>query len=161
MSMRLTPPPERDFPAGRLQQRKEQLVSQIYGTSVGTAQRRSRRVLVVAASVAVAGILAAAAYGGYALTRPVTPVATTGCYETDSLDANTAVIASGTGSPVAACAGTYASAFPGSQLPAHFAACVLPSGSVGVFPSDASGDTCKRLGLSNATQTQATQRGSN
>ncbi|MFL5914861.1 MAG: CU044_5270 family protein [Gaiellaceae bacterium] len=29
MSIRLTPPPERDFPARRLQQRKEQLVSQI------------------------------------------------------------------------------------------------------------------------------------
>ena len=42
---------------------------------------------------------------------------------------------------------TYASAFPGSQQPAHFAACVLPSGSIGVFPST-SGDTCKSLGLS-------------
>ena len=103
-----------------------------------------------AVAIAVAGILSAAGYAGYALTRPVTPVATIGCYETDSLDANTAVLASGTGSPVAACAGTYASAFPGSQQPAHFAACVLPSGSVGVFPSDTSGDTCKRLGLSNA-----------
>lgn len=30
MSTHLTPPPERDFPAGRLQQRKEQLVSQIH-----------------------------------------------------------------------------------------------------------------------------------
>ena len=33
MSIRLTPPPEREFPAGRLQQRKEQLVSQIHGAS--------------------------------------------------------------------------------------------------------------------------------
>ena len=157
MSIRLTPPPERDFPAGRLQQRKEQLVSEISGATAATAPRRPRRILVSAAAFAVAGILTAAAYAGYALTRPVTPVATIGCYETDSLDANTAVLAAGTSSPVAACARTYASAFPGSQQPAHFAACVLPSGSVGVFPSETTGDTCKNLGLS-ASPT-GTQRG--
>jgi hypothetical protein len=150
MSIRLTPPPERDFPAGRLQQRKEQLVSEIIGASPATTPRRSRRILVIAVAVAVAGILTAATYGGYALTRPVTPVVTIGCYESDSLDANTAVLAAGTHSPVAACAGVYASAFPGSQRPSGFAACVLPSGSVGVFPSDATGDTCKSLGLAKA-----------
>jgi hypothetical protein len=160
MSSRLTPPPERDFPAGRLQQRKEQLVSQIQGASTATAQRLPRRTLVVAVTVAVAGILTAAAYAGYALTRPVTPVSTIGCYETDSLDANTAVFASGTASPVAACAAKYAEAFPDAQQPARFAACVLPSGSVGVFPSEATGDTCKSLGLAVA-QPAATPRGSN
>ncbi len=149
MSIRLTPPPERQFPAGRLQQRKEQLVSQIHGASTATALRRPRRILVAAAALAVAGILSAAAYAGYALSRPVAPVVTIGCYETDSLDANTAVIAHDTDSPVAVCARTYASAFPDSQQPANFAACVLPSGSVGVFPS-ASGDTCKGLGLASA-----------
>lgn len=160
MSIRLTPPPDRDFPAGRLQQRKEQLVSQIHGASTATAPRLPRRILVVVIAAAVAGILAAAAYAGYALTRPVTPVATIGCYESDSLDANTAVVASGTDSPVATCAGIYASAFPGSQTPGHFAACVLPSGSVGVFPSDATADTCKSLGLSVA-QPAAAPRESN
>ena len=145
MSIRLTPPSEREFPAGRLQQRKEQLVSQI-SASPAVLTRRPRRILVAAATVAVAGILTAGAYGGYKLTRPVTPVATIGCYETDSLDANTAVLASGIHSPVAACAHIYASAFPDSQRPPHFAACVLPSGSVGVFPST-SADTCKGLGL--------------
>jgi hypothetical protein len=146
MSIRLTPPPERDFPTGRLQQRKEQLVSRISGTSATLAPSRSRRILVIAAAFGVAGILAAAAY---ALTRSVTPVATIGCYETDSLNANTAVLASGTKSPVAACARKYASAFPDAQQPARFTACVLPSGSVGVFPSN-SGDTCKSLGLAAA-----------
>jgi hypothetical protein len=131
-------------------------MSEISGASVATAPRSPRRLLVVAASIAVAGVLTAAAYAGYALTRPVTPVATIGCYETDSLDANTAVLRAGSGSPLAACAGKYASAFPGSQRPAHFAACVLPSGSVGVFPSD-TGDTCKSLGLSEAVQTTPTQ----
>jgi hypothetical protein len=160
MSIRLTPPPERDFPVGRLEQRKEKLVSEIYGASPAPSHYGPRRILVAAVAIATAGVLAAAAYAGYALTRPVTPVATIGCYESDSLDANTAVLASGTDSPVAACAGTYASAFPGTQQPAHFAACVLPSGSVGVFPSDNSGDTCKRLGLSDRSRTQA-QHGSN
>jgi hypothetical protein len=156
MSIRLTPPPERDFPAGRLQQRKEQLVSHIHGATAPT-RHHPRRVLVLAVAFAVAGILAAAAYAGYALTRNVTPVATVGCYETDSLDANTAVLTSRTDSPVAACAGKYASAFPDAQKPASFAACVLPSGSVGVFPSDARTDTCKNLGLSDLPRTPAVQ----
>jgi hypothetical protein len=124
-------------------------VSQISGASTATALRRPRRLLVAAVAIAVAGILSAGAYAGYALTRPVTPVVTIGCYETDSLDANTAVLAHGTDSPVAACSREYASAFPGSQQPAHFTACVLPSGSIGVFPS-MSGDTCKGLGLATA-----------
>jgi hypothetical protein len=124
-------------------------VSQISGTPAARTQHHPRRILVLAAAFAVAGILAAAAYAGYALTHGATPVATIGCYETDSLEANTAVLASDTTSPVAACARTYSSAFPGSQRPASFAACVLPSGSIGVFPSDAgSSDTCKSLGLS-------------
>ncbi len=149
MSIRLTPPPEREFPAGRLQQRKEQLVSQI-SAAPAVSLRRPRRILVATAIVTVAGILTAGAYAGYKLTRPVTPVATIGCYETDSLDANTAVLAAGTSSPVAACADRYASAFPGSQRPSAFAACVLPSGAVGVFPGDTAGDTCESLGLAKA-----------
>jgi len=158
MSIRLTPPPERDFPAGRLQQRKEQLVSQIYGASAAPTEHHPRRFLVLALALAVAGIFAAAAYAGYALTRSATPVATIGCYESDSLDANTAVLASGAKSPVAACASTYASAFPSARQPKNFAACVLSSGSVGVFPSDTTNDTCKSLGLANLAQTPATNR---
>ena len=147
MSFPLTPPPERDFPAGRLEQRKEQLVSEIYASPARSAPRYPRRILVSAVAVAVAGIFAAAAYAGYALTHPVTPVATIGCYESDSLDANTTVLTSGIHAPVAACAAKYASAFPGSQRPSTFAACVLPSGAVGVFPGDTAGDTCQSLGL--------------
>ena len=147
MNNRLTPPPERNFPAGRLQQRKEQLVSEIYASSAERMPRYPRRVLISVAAFAVAGIFAAAAYAGYALTQTAAPVVTIGCYETDSLDANTAVFASGVEAPVATCARKYASAFPNSQPPAHFAACVLPGGSVGVFPDDTAGDTCKRLGL--------------
>ena len=150
MSTGLTPPPEREFPAGRLQRRKEQLVCEIFSAPAAPMRHHPRRILVLAAAVAIAGILAAAAYAGYALTRPVIPVVTIGCYESDSLDANTAVLAAGTKSPVTACADKYGSAFPDSRRPAAFAACVLPSGSVGVFPSDTTGDTCRSLGLSEA-----------
>ena len=128
-------------------------MSQIYSASVAPTQHRARRILVLAAALAIAGILAAAAYAGYTLTRSATLVATIGCYESDSLDANTAVLAAGTKSPVTACAAKYASAFPGTQRPAAFAACVLPSGSVGVFPGDTTSDICKSLGLANVART--------
>ena len=125
-------------------------MSEIYDAPAAPLRHRPRRVLVFAAALVTGGILAAAAYAGYALTRPVVPVVTIGCYETDSLDANTAVIPAGTASPVATCAGKFASAFPQAQKPANFAACVLSSGSIGVFPSDTTGDTCKSLGLAQA-----------
>ena len=157
-SIDLTPPPERDFPTGRLQQRKEQLVSQIHAESVAGRRRRPRRVLIAAVAAAMAGILAAAAYAGYALTRPATQLATIGCYESDSLTANTAVLPSGTDSAVTTCASSYALAFPNSQPPTNFAACVLASGSVGVFPADSTSDTCKSLGLSNLAQTPGTRQ---
>lgn len=160
MSVRLTLPPERDFPMGRLQQRKEQLVSQIAADTAAPRRlkRRPRRVLVVAVTFAAAGVLAAAAYGAYVLTQPATQLASIGCYESDSLDANTAVLSPGIASPVATCAGTYASAFPTAQPPTSFVACVLPSGSVGVFPADNGTETCKSLGLSELAQTHATQQ---
>ena len=157
MSIRLTPPPERVFPAGRLQQWKEQLVSELYGASAAPSQHHPRRILVLAAAFAVAGILAAAGYAGFKLTHPATPVATIGCYETDSLDANTSVLASGTQPPVAACSAVYASAFPSSQRPASFAACVLPSGSIGVFPSDEKGATPAKSGLSEGAKAPGVQ----
>jgi hypothetical protein len=61
MSTSLTPPPERDFPAARLEQRKEQLVSQIHSEhqrSRGPSHRRRWLVAVVGAT-AVAAVAAA------------------------------------------------------------------------------------------------------
>ena len=146
MSIHLTPPPERDFPAGRLQLRKEQLVSQIFATAGPRATRRPRRGLVLVLAAVTAGLLATAAYGGYVLTRSATPVESIGCYQTVSLTANTAVFAAGNRSPVVACAESWSSAFPGVAQPASFAACVLDSGAIGVFPADI-GDPCAKLGL--------------
>ena len=133
MSNGLTPPAERDFPAGR--------------ESGGFVPSRRRRLLVFAVAIAVVGLLGLATFAGYVLTGAARPVTTIGCYQTDSLAASSAAIASGEKSPTVACARAYASAFPGSQQPAHFAACVLPSGDVGVFPREATGGTCKNLGL--------------
>ena|SRR5215469_18542850 len=147
MSVHLTPPPDRDLPAGRLQLRKEQLVSHIFTTSYPSARRRPRRVLVVVAAVVGAAVTAAAAYGGYTLTRSATQLHSVGCYESVSLSANTAVVSAGNGSPAAACAGVWSSAFPGDEQPSGFAACVLDSGAVGVFPAPAAANPCAQLGL--------------
>jgi hypothetical protein len=147
----------REFAAGWLQQLKGQLVPSIQVGSALPRQRRPRRVLVGAVAVATAGVLAAAAYAGYALTQPATQLQSIGCYESDSLDADTAVAAPGV-SPVATCAAMWASAFPNSQQPASFSACVLQSGAVGVFPSDATSDTCKSLGLASLDQTSSAQQ---
>jgi hypothetical protein len=157
MNIHLTPPPERDFPAGRLQLRKEQLVSQIFSTAGPRATRRPRRGLVLVVAAVTAGLLATAAYAGYALMRSATPVESIGCYQTVSLTANTAVFAAGSRSPVVTCAEGWSSAFPGVARPASFAACVLDSGSIGVFPADA-GDPCAKLGLAAAGKTAAAQR---
>ena len=70
----------------------------------------------VAIAFVIAGILAAAAYGAYVLAEPATQLASIGCYESDSLDANTAVLGSGVASPVAACAGAYASCVPDGNI---------------------------------------------
>ena len=157
MSVDLTPPPDRDLPAGRLQLRKEQLVSHIFTAPQRSTHRRPRRVLIALAVVVVAAVTAAAAYGGYALTRSATPVVTVGCYETVSLSANTAVISAGDGSPVAACAGVWSSAFPGDEQPSGFAACVLDSGATGVFPAPAGSDPCEKLGIPRLAKAGASQ----
>jgi hypothetical protein len=62
MSIRLTPPPERDLPAGRLQQRKEQLVSHIHAEHQGVPWPAPRRrwPLALAAAAAVAALAIAA-----------------------------------------------------------------------------------------------------
>jgi hypothetical protein len=155
MNICLTPPPEREFPARRLQQRKEQLVSHIDSLSAGRFPHRPRRALVAVVAVATAGILVAATYAGYTLSRPAT-VPAVQCNETASLDTNTAVVSTNGESPVARCAEVWASAYPGTPLPASFAACVTPGGAAIVFPADPKGDICRRLGLPDLAPTPAT-----
>lgn len=158
MTTRLIPPPERDFPAGRLQLRKERLVSDISAASMAPAAGRSRRVLATAIAVGTAAVLAAAAYAGYVLTRPATQLESIGCYESASLTADTAVVPSGSASPVAACANIWSSAFPAAERPTNFAACVLDSGAIAVFPVQSTAEPCAQLGLPRLAQTPQTQR---
>ena len=99
MSIQLTPPPERDFPAGRLQLRKEQLVSQIFAIAGPPVKRWQRRGLVLAVAAATAAVLAAGAYAGYTLMRPATHLKSIGCYQDVSLTANTFVVDAGSGPP--------------------------------------------------------------
>lgn len=60
MSVNLTPPPERAFPAGRLQLRKEQLVSHIYAEQPSRLAPLRRRFALGTAAVAAAASVAAA-----------------------------------------------------------------------------------------------------
>jgi hypothetical protein len=128
-------------------------VSQIFTTAGPPVTRRPRRGLVLAIAAATAAILASAAYAGYALlTRPATQLKSIGCYEDVSLTANTAVVAAGSGPPAVTCAEKWSSAFPGVARPASFAACVLDSGAIGVFPAD-TGDPCAKLGVAALSKT--------
>lgn len=144
MSGELRVPPSRDLPAGRLERRKEHLVSEV-ALSLGGDQRRRRRRFVVGALVpAVALLVAGVGVAAYLLTRPATQLEGIGCYRSASLEADAAVVSGDGRIPVAACAGVWRSAF-GREAP-PLQACVLGSGAVAVFPG-ANGETCRRLGL--------------
>ena len=66
MTIHLAPPPERDFPAARLQARKEQLVSRIFAAPAARGQHRPRRT--VAAVIAAAAAFTAVGAGVAAAT---------------------------------------------------------------------------------------------
>lgn len=102
--------------------------------------RRRRAVVLTSAAAAVA--LAATAW---ALTRGPTQQLTIGCYESISLQADTVVIASTDKAPVAACREIWERGEFGRRVP-QLNACVLPSGAIGVFPTER-GSACDQLGL--------------
>lgn len=137
--------PERDLPPGRLQLRKEQLVSEL-STFDRKTRRRRRRFALVVVPAAIA-ILAATGFTTYALTREPTHLESVGCYDRASLEANVAVVNADGRDPTAICNEIWQRGdLPGVPVPTKLAACVLESGAIGVFPSsDAS--TCEKLGL--------------
>jgi hypothetical protein len=144
MSGDLHVPAPRDLPPGRAQARKEHLVAEV-ARSLGAAQRRQRRRVVVGVLVpAVALLLAGVGVSAYLLTRPATQLDGIGCYRSASLEADTAVVSADGRNPVSACADVWRSAF--GTPPPSLRACVLESGAVGVFPG-ANAETCRRLGL--------------
>ncbi len=76
------------------------------------------------------------------------------CYSRPSLHASASVLSADARGPLADCAGAWLKGDIPDQSPRPpppLRACVLHSGSVGVFPASASSDLCERLGLSPLT----------
>lgn len=95
----------------------------------------------------------------YAVTRETPSQSiTVGCYLTADLDADVAVIATGS-DPIAACADLWSAGEldPSAQTVPALESCVLPSGSVGVFPAGPE-DPCGALGLAPAASSLDIER---
>jgi hypothetical protein len=148
-------PAQRDLPPGRLQQRKEHLVSEVSMWN-RTARRRRRRLVLVLVPAVVA-VLAVTGFTTYALTREPTHLESVGCYETAEFDGNIAVINADGRDPTAICAELWRQGDMGpGPAPERLAACVLETGAVGVFPSSGAG-TCEQLGLADLPPTYAAE----
>ena len=138
-------PVARDFPPGRLQQRKEHLVSELAAQQDATPTGRRRRLLVLVP--AALALLIAMGFTTYALTREPTHFDSIGCFEKTSEESNTAIVQADGRDPVAICDEVWQQeAFGDVPRPDRLEACVLESGAVGVFPSSGTG-ACTRLGL--------------
>ena len=137
--------PERDLPPGRLQSRKEQLVSEL--STFDRKNRRRRRRLALVVVPAVVAILAATGFTTYALTREPTHLESVGCYDRASLDANVAIVSADGRDPTVICNDIWQEGdLPGAPIPTKLAACVLETGAIGIFPSSDAA-TCEKLGL--------------
>jgi hypothetical protein len=148
-------PARRDLPPGRLQVRKEHLVSEV-ATWDRAAKRRRRRLALVLVP-AVLAVLAVTGFTTYALTREPTHLESIDCFETADLDGNIAVVNADGSAPTAICAELWRRGDMGPMpAPEGLAACVLETGAVGVFPSSG-GDTCERLGLADLPPTYAAE----
>jgi len=141
MNEELRIPPERDLPAGRLQRRREHLVSELAHTAWTNRRRKRRLVLILVPAVIL--LLAATGFTTYVLTREPTHLETIGCFDREG---NTAVVNADGRHPVEICRELWQAGDLGADRPERLAACVLETGPVGVFPSSGP-DTCERLGL--------------
>jgi hypothetical protein len=148
-------PAQRDLPSGRLQLRKEHLVSEV--AMWDRAARRRRRRLALVLVPAVLAVLAVTGFTTYALTREPTHLESVGCFETAELHANIAVVNADGRDPTAICAELWRQGDMGrGPAPKALAACVLETGAVGVFPSSGD-DTCEHLGLADLPPTYAAE----
>ena len=148
-------PAERELAPGRLQQRKEHLVSELTVLD-RSARRRRRRALLVLVPAAVI-LLMVTGFTTYALTREPTHLESVGCFETAGLDANVAIVNADGRDPTVICAELWRDGAMGSAAaPGNLAACVLTSGAIGVFPSSGKG-TCEQLGLADLPPTYAAE----
>jgi hypothetical protein len=147
--------PHRDLPPGRLQLRKEHLVSELSRHGRGSPRRRRRLGLILVPAVVI--LLAVTGFTTYALTREPTHLESIGCYDKASLAANVAVVSADGRDPTAICTDIWqAGGLPGAAVPDRLAACVLDSGAIGVFPSSGA-QTCENLGLADLPASYAAE----
>jgi hypothetical protein len=147
--------PDRDLPPGRLQLRKEHLVSELSAHSPVARRRRRRLGLVLIPAVVI--LLGVTGFTTYALTREPTHMETVGCFERASLSANVAVVSADGRDPAVICSEILqAGDLPGAPVPDELASCVLDSGAIGVFPSSGPG-TCEQLGLADLPASYAVE----
>jgi hypothetical protein len=147
--------PNRDLPPGRLQLRKEHLVSEL-STHDRVARRRRRRVgLVVVPAVLI--LFGLTGFTTYVLTREPTHMETVGCFERASLNANVAVVSADGRDPAVICREIFqAGDLPGAPVPHELDSCVLDTGAIGVFPSSGA-TTCEELGLADLPASYAVE----
>jgi hypothetical protein len=147
--------PARDLPPGRLQLRKEHLVSEL-STDDRVARRRRRRVgfVLVPAVVILFGLTG---FTTYVLTREPTHMETVGCFEQASLSANVAVVSADGRDPAVICREIFQASDLSAPIPDELASCVLDSGAIGVFPSSGP-QTCDLLGLADLPASYAVAR---
>ena len=107
-------------------------------------RRKPRRIVVI--PVAVMAALGLAAFAWILVPQSVTKYANVGCYAADSLNANTAIIGSGN-DPISACGVLWEQGQFGPPSHPGLAACVLPSGAVGIFPTTSGDSVCSQLNL--------------
>ena len=104
----------------------------------------TRRRFVAAVAVVVASALSVG-FTVHALTADATEATGVGCYASGGLGANAAVVRADGRSPVTVCEEVWRRGDVGSGPVPALAACVLPSGAVGVFPGGR--DTCASTAL--------------
>lgn len=147
--------PNRDLPPGRLQLRKEHLVSELRIHDRAARKRKRRLVLVLVPAVLL--LLGVTGFTTYALTREPTVFESVGCFERASLNANVAVVANDGRDPAVICSEVFrAGDLPGAPAVDELASCVLDTGAIGVFPSSGAA-TCETLGLADLPTSYAVE----
>jgi hypothetical protein len=154
VSDRLRAPARRELPVGWIERHRDYLVHEV-GRQPAAGLRRRRR-LVIALIPAIVILGAATAFTTYSLTRQAKHLESVGCFDRADLAANTAVVDADGRSPIAICRDVWQQGALGTPVPKRFAACVLSTGAVGVFPSAGAG-TCSALGLAPLAASYAAQ----
>lgn len=115
-------------------------------STTSRSRRRRRWIPLLVGAVFLMGA------ASYILFRPVTEPLTVGCYRAAAIDADRVVLpATSDASATDICSSAWA---PGGEFAADSAggvppleACVLDTGTLGVFPSTGTGNVCEQLGL--------------